>query len=47
MNCCTYDILFWPLDVGYMKIYLDVPDFYQSYFIFGMEIAPNEKMCRV
>ena len=34
--------MFWPsLDMGYMKIYLDVPDFYQSYLVFGMEIAPK------
>ena len=35
--------MFWPsLDVKYMKIYIDAPDFYQSYFIFAMEINPRE-----
>ena len=29
-----------------MRIYLDAPDFYQSYFIFGMEITPGE-VCHI
>ena len=30
-----------------MKIDLDALDFYQSYFIFGVEIAHREKVCHV
>ena len=39
--------MFWPsLGVGYMKIHLDAPDF-TSFILFGIEIAPKEKLCHV
>ena len=36
-----------PLDVRYIRITLNAPDFCWSYLIFGMEIAPMKKMCWV
>ena len=40
--------MFWlSLDVRYKKIYPDTAEIYQCYFIFGMGIAPREKMCYI